>query len=178
MIRAAISQDQHEMVPSFSDSVILELYHHVWNHCRSRLRDIEYARDVAQDAMVRILSNLSESAKYSSLRSWAYGVTRNVLRESLRYEAVRAVLTKSDELTQIPSKTLDVSVKVMLRACIETLPTRQGEAIRLRYIDGLSFSEVAAEMHCDLNTAKSHVSKGRDRLRRIWLVESRREKHK
>jgi RNA polymerase sigma-70 factor (ECF subfamily) len=52
-----------------------------------------------------------------------------------------------------------------LAAALSALPTRQRVAVVLRHIVGLSYAETASVLACPEGTAKSHVSRGLDRLR-------------
>jgi RNA polymerase sigma-70 factor (ECF subfamily) len=52
-----------------------------------------------------------------------------------------------------------------LARSLAALPERQRIAVVLRYIVDLPLSEIAEVLHCPVNTAKSHLRRGMDRLR-------------
>jgi RNA polymerase sigma-70 factor (sigma-E family) len=52
-----------------------------------------------------------------------------------------------------------------LVAGLAGLTPRQRTAVVLRFVDDLDMAGIAAEMHCSLGTAKSHLSRGLQRLR-------------
>ena len=52
-----------------------------------------------------------------------------------------------------------------LMAGLAGLTPRQRTAVVLRFVDDLDMAGIAAEMHCSLGTAKSHLSRGLQRLR-------------
>ena len=52
-----------------------------------------------------------------------------------------------------------------LVAGLAGLTPRKRTAVVLRFVDDLDMAGIAAEMHCSLGTAKSHLSRGLQRLR-------------
>ena len=50
---------------------------------------------------------------------------------------------------------------------LRTLPVKQRTAFVLRYYEALPVEDVAAAMGTSVGTAKSHLSRGRDRLRAL-----------
>ncbi|MFT3852711.1 MAG: sigma factor-like helix-turn-helix DNA-binding protein [Ilumatobacteraceae bacterium] len=55
---------------------------------------------------------------------------------------------------------------VAVRELLDHLPQAQREAIVLRYYLGLRDPEIAEAMNCPLGTAKSHVRRGLESMRR------------
>lgn len=58
-----------------------------------------------------------------------------------------------------------VGVAPWLVAGLAGLTPRQRTAVVLRFVDDLDMAGIAAEMNCSLGTAKSHLSRGLQRLR-------------
>ena len=52
-------------------------------------------------------------------------------------------------------------------SALRTLPAKQRTAFILRYYEGLPVEDVAEAMGTSVGTAKSHLSRGRDRLRTL-----------
>jgi len=59
----------------------------------------------------------------------------------------------------------EVVRKEVLWAALRELPPKQRAAVVLHYYEALSLEEVANTMGTSVGTAKSHLSRGRDRLR-------------
>ena len=55
-----------------------------------------------------------------------------------------------------------------LRELLEQLPPNQREVIRQRIYEGKRFREIAATLHCPLNTALARMHEGLKRLRLLW----------
>jgi RNA polymerase sigma-70 factor (ECF subfamily) len=52
-----------------------------------------------------------------------------------------------------------------LHAAIEQLPSLPRTVLGLHYRDGLSVAEIAAQLDCPEGTVKSHLNRGRNRLK-------------
>lgn len=53
-----------------------------------------------------------------------------------------------------------------LRVAITQLPDKQARAIVMRYLEQLSYDEMAGQLNCTSATARSHVHKGIQKLRK------------
>lgn len=54
-----------------------------------------------------------------------------------------------------------------LLAAIARLPANQARSILMRYMEGLSYPEIAAALGCNEATARTHVSRGCHKLRQL-----------
>jgi RNA polymerase sigma-70 factor (ECF subfamily) len=55
-----------------------------------------------------------------------------------------------------------------LQELLQQLPANQREVIRQRIYEGKRFREIAATLHCPLNTALARMHVGLKRLRLLW----------
>ncbi|MDQ1427523.1 MAG: hypothetical protein QOK39_999 [Acidimicrobiaceae bacterium] len=110
------------------------------------------------------------------LRAWLLTIClnqwRNHLRTSARRPRVMAATSvpPAEPLSQAESpeaRVQRVAEGDRLAAALRALPTRQRVAVVLRHIVGLSYAETADVLACPEGTAKSHVSRGLDRLRTL-----------
>jgi RNA polymerase sigma factor (sigma-70 family) len=111
------------------------------------------------------------------LRPWLLTICLNQWRNQLRTAARRprvvadaSVPPAAEPLSQAESpeaRVQRVAEGDRLAAALGSLPTKQRVAVVLRHIVGLSYSETAEVLACPEGTAKSHVSRGLDRLRTL-----------
>jgi RNA polymerase sigma factor (sigma-70 family) len=57
---------------------------------------------------------------------------------------------------------------VRMRELIAALPVKQREALRLRYIAGLDYAEIAAVMNCSAEGARANVSQAMRKIKSMW----------
>lgn len=116
---------------------------------RLRLRSDEEAKEVAQEAYVRLLQ-LDRPEAVSYFRAFLFKTAANIAIDRLRRTTLdrkRATLTFFDEVS--PSAEQTQSQQEMLRLvgeCLEELPPKCRKAFLLSRIYGLSTAEIAAQM--------------------------------
>ncbi len=73
-----------------------------------------------------------------------------------------------------PEAVLDVGERdAALHAAIEALPAHLRDAVRMRYIDDLSYDQIAAATGRPASTVRTHLHRGLTHLRRQLVSESR-----
>lgn len=115
--------------------------------------DVERARDVVQDAFLR----LCRQADIDDLgREWLYAVTRNLCVDVRRKETR---MNRLEESHDAPDTAGDASAGVLaedasheLGRAIDQLPDRQQEALRLKFDSELSYAEIARIMEISAGT--------------------------
>ena len=109
--------------------------------------------------------------------AWLYGIARHQLSRFFRAGRVarnarmRLGLpmreVSPEDFERIEDLVDFAPLRAALVEALETLAEDQREALRLRVIDGLSYTEVAARLQCAESAARQRVSRG---LRRMAIV--------
>jgi RNA polymerase sigma-70 factor (ECF subfamily) len=123
------------------------------------VRNLEDARDLVQDAFVRIHR---EPAAVSNPRAWLYRVVHNLAVNHLRSAAYRK---EAAHQWSLRSTGPDDSELISLERIVHELPEAQRQAVILKYFQRLSYDEVAEILGCPVGTVKSHVWRGLRRIR-------------
>ncbi len=138
------------------------------------------AEDLAADAFLRAyraLGGYDETRiRALRLRPWLFTILRNVARNRSRDDARRPAPSAVSDPIEQPDPAPSVEQQVeqhdarhQLDQFVRQLPETQRLAVVLRHVVGCSTSEVAAALGCGEGTAKSHVSRGMERLRTLAL---------
>ncbi len=142
------------------------------------------AEDLAAEAFLRAYRGLREfdGIRIASLkvRPWLVTILLNTWRNWLRDSRRRPHEVPLERATDAPRHTPDTDELAELDeqrrelvAMIRILPDHQRISVVLRHVAGLPIAEVAAVLGCPEGTAKSHISRGLRRLRKLY--EERRE---
>jgi RNA polymerase sigma-70 factor (ECF subfamily) len=109
--------------------------------------------------------------------AWLYGIARHQLGRFFRTGTIDAAARRrigiareelpADDYERIEELVDLAPIHEALVEALETLADEQRDALRLRVIDGLGYSEVAERLGCAEAAARKRVSRG---LRRIALV--------
>jgi RNA polymerase sigma-70 factor (ECF subfamily) len=123
-------------------------------------RNVEDARDIAQEAFVQAYRSLGSFQRQSSFSTWLYRIAMNLCLNHLKATAredpteVDAALPdgREDSLMAIVRDERDQA----LAAAIKELPPQQRATLTLRVYQGLSHREIAEVLDCAEGTAKAN----------------------
>ena len=131
-------------------------------------RQDEDAKDVLQDAFVRIYKNLDKFQFTGSFEGWCRRIVANTAIESLRKKG-RLLETSTEQLPEmeIAPKSLE-NLKVNdLMALVRSLPDGYRSVFNMYVIDGYSHKEIADILDVSESTSKTQLYKARLALQRM-----------
>lgn len=151
-------------------SALVDLHHGAVRGFLRRLTgNSSTADDVAQDAFVIAFERLPDFAGRSTFRSFvcgiAYRVWRGQYRTQRRRESREGAYAEHAMIEKPPA--LDVDLYLSLRQAMDTLEPEQRAALALCLGAEFSHAEAASVLGLPLGTVKSHVSRGRLKLKQI-----------
>jgi len=143
----------------------------VWRITRNR----EDAEEAFQDALLAIWKAWRHIRRHPNPRALVLRICINCAHETLRQRARRS---RREELGGIPETLADPSLSPSQQAsdqeqheqvmrAIGTLPRNQGQAILMKVVQELPYSDIAAALNCRESTARKHVARARAKLRSL-----------
>lgn len=135
------------------------------------LRDNDLAKDVAQECFLRVYLNAEKLTHGPlNLASWLYVVTKNLALRSLRKSRRELSLDDggySEEMPVVPSLDglLDADEVV---AILEQLSRPQRICLKLFYLKGMRYKEIADRTGYPESSVKSYVQNGRLQFKKVW----------
>lgn len=147
------------------------------------LRNVEDAEDAAQETMVKVLRGLAKYDERGQFKAWVFCIAH---REGLQVIRKRQTLIQSR--TENFSEPLEVERVVThgqgpieqiigrerldwIRRIVNRLPGPERRVFIMRAEEGLSFSEIARQTQCPINTALGRMRNASLKLRR-WIRSS------
>jgi RNA polymerase sigma factor (sigma-70 family) len=133
-------------------------------YCRDRF----VAEELAQEALVRAVSNWPRVSTLQSPGGWVHRVAINIAhswfrRGAAQARAMRRLAANQRAKDQDHETIVDV---VLLANELARLPRRQREAIILRYVAGLPCEEVGVVLHCSPQAVRNLSHRGTTELRK------------
>jgi len=134
----------------------------------------EDARDIAQEAFLRLHHNLGRLDPERGLGAWLYRVTVNLALTALRgrkrrpesaLENANLVAAASSTRPEQERRTDAADARRLLAPVLERLSDRERAAVILRDLEGLDMKDVARALGCRQVTVRSYLSRGRLKLR-------------
>jgi RNA polymerase sigma-70 factor (ECF subfamily) len=149
---------------------------HVYSICLAIMRNPADASDMSQETFVRLLRTLGNfHGESGAFGSWLHRLTVNICLDALRRQRRGPVSldehvleTASADRWQEPVWQTEWRESANeVRAALGELPLPQRVALTLHYFDGSSYEEIASAMGLPLNTVKSHLLRGKQRMARL-----------
>lgn len=171
---AVVDGIRRGMLPAFE-----QLFHANWNPlCRyafSYLRSTDDAEEIVQRVFARIWEHHLDWSIRGSLQDYLYLATRNASFDHLRHDSV-ARRFRERQLSQLMgggASTAPLSDRLVLdgefAAAIERafadLPPKRRRICELRLSAGMSYLQIATQLHISTKTVETQVARGLKSLR-------------
>jgi RNA polymerase sigma-70 factor (ECF subfamily) len=133
--------------------------------------DPDAANDVLQEANIVLWKQSSQFTPGSNFKAWAFRIAHFQFM-AYRQKKIRDKVLFSDELlSMLASEAKEIDERheeraAALEQCLERMPERSREAIRLRYADELNVSQMAEKLQRNSNAVYQILFRARR-----WLIE-------
>jgi RNA polymerase sigma-70 factor (ECF subfamily) len=140
----------------------------------------EDAKDMAQEALLRVFRSIKDFKGQSSFSTWLYRIVTNVCLDELRrrkndkhISIDSTVQTENGEMhmelcsdKETPETVYErVEQRELIKKAIQELNDEYRSVIVLRDIQGFSYDEISTMLECSLGTVKSRINRARSMLR-------------
>jgi RNA polymerase sigma factor (sigma-70 family) len=139
--------------------------------CRRTLRNSHDAEDAAQEALFLATRNIATFSGRSAFRTWLHTITRNVCLNSIRANNKRryddSLDTEDEEPVSRRGAFRDadsVADQLEIEAALAALPKNVHDAVVLRFVHDLEYSQIAEVLDVPLGTVKTWLRRGRAEL--------------
>jgi RNA polymerase sigma-70 factor (ECF subfamily) len=133
-------------------------------------RDKANADDLVQDVLVQALANAHLWQPGSDLRAWLYTIMRNRFLADVKKSNRSASILKEFAVADPAPHASELRLLLRdLGAALRRLPSNQRSAVILIGVQEKSYNEAAQSMGISVGAVRSHLARGRDRLRMAML---------
>jgi len=143
----------------------------VYAYASHMLRDSEEARDVAQEALVRLWQHRG-TVETDSARQWLMRTTYNLCIDRIRHRKVRAevegetiIPMKADNHPGPLQLAQSGELGKQIEEAMEALSPQDRTVLLMREVQGLPYDEIAGALDLPLGTLKARLHRARERLR-------------
>ena len=157
---------------------------YVYSIAMSLMHNPADAADMTQEAFVRLMRSLGTYRAETKFTTWLYRLVTNICLDGLRRrgrpidsldepsspqggddgQTAGERLADSDRWTQ-PEEEVELRESATeVRKALQRLPAQQRLALTLHYFEDLRYEDIAEVMGLPLNTVKSHIRRGKERL--------------
>jgi len=137
-------------------------------------RDFGEAEEVLQIVYLKIIEGKALFRGEASFKTWLFSVIRKTAISEHRKTLLRKLRTtilpigpqQMNASVEKPDAALERSeTQLRFQRALETLPSRQREAMHLVFYENLSLREAADVMNISIGSARQHYERGKRRLR-------------
>jgi RNA polymerase sigma-70 factor (ECF subfamily) len=157
---------------------------YVYSIAMSLMHNPADAADMTQEAFIRLLRSLGTYRGETKFTTWLYRLVTNICLDGLRRRgrpiesldepsstsagddgmSVGDRLADNDRWTQ-PEEEIELRESATeVRQALTRLPGPQRLALTLHYFEDMRYEDIAEIMGLPLNTVKSHIRRGKERL--------------
>jgi RNA polymerase sigma-70 factor (ECF subfamily) len=138
------------------------------------------AEDLTQDIMIRVYQNLkSYRAESGSFQNWIMRVARNLIIDHYRQgrkfpqtggsEELETMKIQDDKVPNPQRAAEQLEASQFLQRGLQSLSPELKEAIVLRDLEGMPYSDMAELLNVPEGTVKSRINRGRLELARLLI---------
>ena len=143
----------------------------IFSFCFSRLRDVEDAQDATQTTFLYAMRSLDNGIEPRFELAWLLAIAHNVCRSARRSRNRRDARVSYADVTELEAAAESIGDETgeelaWIRDALERLPENQRRAILLREWQGLSYADIAAELHLSLAAVETLLFRARRALNR------------
>lgn len=133
-----------------------------------RLANRQAAEDLVYNAVLRFLEKMPNDIRPESVRLYLFRIVHNLYLDKNRSEKRDLISVDGLDIEDKADDTLDIEDIDRINACLDSLPQREADVIRMNVIDNLSFVEISGILSIPQSTAKSRYKSGMDKLRKLF----------
>ncbi len=167
--------------------LIIGQQHYVYSIAMSVLKNPEDAADLTQEAFIRLFRALPQYNGESRFTTWLYRLVVNLGRDELRRRGrqvpvIPPVIDDDDQdpVSSVadedrwadPARALDSQeLREEVRRALSQLEEHYRLVLTLYYFDDMKYTDIAEVLDLPLNTVKSHIRRGKERLAALLQAE-------
>lgn len=131
------------------------------------LEDPEMAEDILQDTWLAVIRKIHTLRQFDTFSAWLYRVARNNVYKELRKKKILRVLPENAPLpndNEEPVFSPEDAAKV--HKCLERLRPEHKEVLMLRFLEEMSYQQIAQVVNCSLGSVRSRIYYAKRALKR------------
>lgn len=131
----------------------------------------EEAKEICQDALIKVYRYLHRYEKGKSFKSWVYKITMNSAYDFLRKKKKSDDIIESQKDLHFATSPnpeqqfLNREIRSKIESCLRNLSPKEKAVFLLRDGDGFSVEETSEILKCSSLSVRTHLSRARKKIR-------------
>ena len=153
---------QRELLNRQAEQILSEYGNRILRLAYSYLHNMSDAEEVLQETLIQFLKTAPSFESETHKKAWLLRVAGNLSKNRIDYNRVRDTDELNEEL--VSEQREDLS---FVWEAVKSLPVKYREAIHLFYYEGYSTAQIASVLNENESTVRSHLNRGRSKLREL-----------
>ncbi len=169
-----VQNDLLEKSPAYDIETLIRQYgNDVLRTAYMYVKDIHSAEDIFQDVFIKVNQKLSTFEGNSSIKTWIIRITINTCKDYLKSAWNRKVVPMMEYQEDAIVSESDYDevenqdTKELIKKSVLSLPAKYKDVVLCVYFQDMSIAEAANALHIAEGTAKSRLSRARQKLKSI-----------
>ena len=169
-----VQNDLLENTPAYDiESLIRQYGNDVLRTAYMYVKDMHTAEDIFQEVFIKVNQKLSTFEGNSSIKTWIIRITINTCKDYLKSAWNRRVVPMmeyQEDAIISESDYVDVEnqdTKELIKKTVLSLPAKYKDVILCVYFEDMTITEAAVVLHIAEGTAKSRLSRARQKLKSV-----------
>ena len=152
--------------------LVKQLQVQIYNLAVKMTGDKEEAKDLTQEVFLKVYKSFATYDKSVKITTWIYKIATNACIDYLRKKKEVLMINEDQEIQienrfySLPDKALEnKELKQLIYSKIDLLPESYRMVVILKYINELTFEEIADILKQPVNTVKTKLYRAREKLR-------------
>lgn len=166
LIRAAQSGDRDALI-----TLLREIEQQVYRTAYYILKNEQDAHDAAQEALIRVYTKINSYEEKAQFKTWVQRIVTNICIDKFRRNKPTVSIDEHEMVFQgkenVERQVMSTYLAQDIQEAIKQLPDHHRSVVVLRYVQDLSYSEIADCLDLPLNTVKSYLFRARQQLQNL-----------
>jgi RNA polymerase sigma-70 factor (ECF subfamily) len=133
--------------------------------------NFEEAKEVCQEALIKIYRYLHRFERGRSFKSWIYKITMNSTYDFLRKKKKAGDIIEGQRMHDVDVNSgpeqqfLNKEIRSKIESCLRNLSPKEKAVFLLRDGDGFSVEETSKILKCSSLSVRTHLSRARKKIR-------------
>ena len=147
---------------------LVERYHERLRLFLRRMLDDEHAaNDALQEVWLDVFRGAGKLKDTGAFAAWLYRVARDRAYRILRRRGVKTeLIDRADDVRDVAGDdAIDEDERRIVQSSLASLPHEQREVLLMRFVEQMSYEQIAIAVGCELGTVRSRLHYGKQALR-------------
>jgi len=144
----------------------------MFNTAYNFIKDDDIAQDIMQEAFIKAFKKIESFSGEATFGAWLKRIVVNQSLDYIKKQKIQTVELNDNIVYMADEEPLEVDAEIKLSAiykCIEELPQKCKNVVKLYLIEGYDHQEVAQILEISEVASRSQLSRGKSKLKELLI---------